>query len=56
MVFTLDEHGGVHEKLRDGSESFAEAFGEKNLEKLVLECRVGLFVRGLGLLAVVSLN
>ncbi len=30
----------------------AEAFGEKNLEKLVLECKVGLFVHGLGLLAV----
>lgn len=52
VIFTFDQHGGVHEKLGDVGESLAEAFGEKNLEKLVLECRVGLFVHGLGLLAV----
>jgi hypothetical protein len=44
-----DEHGGVHEELGDACESIAEAFGEKNLEELVLEGIVDLFVHGLGL-------
>jgi len=54
VIFTFDEHGGVHEELGDVGESLAQAFGEKNLEKLVLECSVVLFVPGLGLLAVVT--
>ena len=47
-------HGGVHEELGDVGESLAQAFGEKYLEKLVLECSVVLFVPGLGLLALVT--
>jgi hypothetical protein len=31
VIFTLDEHGGVHEELGDVYESIAEAFGEKDL-------------------------
>ena len=54
VIFTFDEHGGVHEELGDVGETLAEAFGEKNLDELVLECRVSLFVHGLGLLAVVT--
>ena len=54
VVLPLDEHGGVHEELGDAGESLAETFGEKNLEELVLEAIVSLFVHGLGLLAVVT--
>jgi len=49
VMFPLDEHGGVHKDLGDVGESIAEAIGEKNLEKLVLEGSFGLFVHGLGL-------
>lgn len=48
-IFTLYEHGGVHEELGDVCESIAEAFGEKNLEELVLEGNFVLYVHGLGL-------
>jgi hypothetical protein len=40
--------------LGDVGEFFAEAFGEKNLENFILACRLGMFVHGLGLLAVVT--
>jgi len=36
------------------AEHFAEAFGEKNLERLVLSCRVEFAIHVLGLLAVVT--
>lgn len=49
VIFTLDEHGGVHKELGDVREPLAEAVGEKNLEELVLEGRFDLFVHGLGL-------
>ena len=54
VIFTLDEHGGVHEELGDVCESVAEAFGEKNLEELVLEGSFGLFVHGLGLVCLAA--
>ena len=54
VIFPLDEHGGVHKDLGDVGESIAEAFGEKNLEELVLEGSFGLFVHGLGLFCFVA--
>ncbi len=54
VVFTFDEHGGVHEELGDVGESLAEAFGEKGLEELVLKGMFGMFVHGLGLFCLSS--
>jgi hypothetical protein len=54
VILALDEHGGIHEDLSDVCEAFTEAFGEKDLEDLVLEGIVGLFVHGLSHFGVVT--
>lgn len=54
VILALDEHGGIHEDLGDVCEAFTEAFGEKDLEDLVLEGIVGLFVHGLSHFGVVT--
>lgn len=46
VVFAFEEHGGVHEDLGDGYKSLAEAFGEKGVDELVVECSVILVVHG----------
>ncbi len=49
VILAFDEHGGIHEELGDVCESIAKAFGEKDLEELVLEGLIDLFVHGLSL-------
>ena len=54
VILALDEHSGIHEDLSDVCEAFTEAFGEKDLEDLILEGIVGLFVHGLSHFGVVT--
>lgn len=54
VILALDKHGGVHEDLGDVCEAFTEAFGEKDLEDLILEGTVCLFVHGLNHFGVVT--